>query len=127
MLLDTDVVIAFFRGDAGAGKALRDAERILIPVTVVGELLAGARKGGRMEQETARIEALIAAGQVLDCDLETAHHYAAVRDELRRRGRPMPENDVWIVALARQHDLVLASRDRHFDEIQGLRRDPCLN
>ena len=127
MLLDTDVIIAFLRGDAGAGKALRDAERILIPVTVVGELLAAARQGGQMEQETARIEALIAAGQVLDCDLETAHHYAAVRDELRRRGRPMPENDVWIAALARQHDLVLASRDCHFDQIQGLRRDPCLN
>lgn len=127
MLLDTNVVIAFFRRDGSAGKALLEAERILIPVTVVGELLAGARKGGRMAQEIARIEALIAAGQVLDCDLETAHHYAAVRDELRRRGRQIPENDVWIAALARQHDLVLASRDHHFDEIQGLRRDPCLS
>lgn len=127
MLLDTNVIIALFRRDADAGKALRDAERILIPVTVVGELLAAARKGGPLEQETSHIEALIAAGQVLDCDLETAHHYAAVREELRRSGRPIPENDVWIAALARQHGLVLASRNPRFDEIQRLRRDPCLN
>lgn len=127
MLLDTNVAIAAFRHDRGAQKAFRKAERVFIPVIVVGELVAGALKGGQMKRELARIEALIAVAQVLDCDLETAHHYATVRDELRRQGRPIPENDVWIAALARQHGLVLASRDHHFDGIAGLRREPCLN
>ena len=127
MLLDSDVVIAAFRQEPDAQKALRDAARVLIPVIVVGELLAGARKGGQMERETQRIEDLIAAGQVLGCDLETAHHYAAVRDELRLQGRPIPENDVWIAALARQHDLTLATRDNHFAGIEGLRVESCRN
>jgi tRNA(fMet)-specific endonuclease VapC len=127
MLLDSDVVIAAFRQDPGAQKALRDATRVLIPVIVLGELLAGARKGGQVERETRRIDDLIAAGQVLGCDLETAHHYAAVRDELRLQGRPIPDNDVWIAALARQHGLTLASRDNHFAGIEGLRVEPCRN
>lgn len=127
LLLDSNVAIALFRHDTGVQQALWAAQRIFIPVIVVGELLSGALKGGQAHQERARIHALLASGQVLDCDLETAEHYAQVKDELRRRGRPIPENDVWIAALARQHGLTLASRDGHFDEVRGLRREPCRN
>jgi predicted nucleic acid-binding protein len=52
----------------------------------------------------------------------TAQHYAEVRDELRRRGRPIPENDVWIAALAREHAQPVVSRDEHFDHVVGIRR-----
>jgi tRNA(fMet)-specific endonuclease VapC len=127
LLLDSNVAIALFRHDAGVQQALWAAQRIFIPVIVVGELFAGALKAGQAQQERARIKALLASGQVLDCDVETAEHYAQVKDELRRRGRPIPENDVWIAALARQHGLTLASRDGHFDEVGGLRREPCRN
>jgi tRNA(fMet)-specific endonuclease VapC len=125
LLLDTDIVIASFRQDPGAQHALYEAKRLLIPVVVVGELVAGALHGGQTEREMARIEALLANGEVLDCDLETAHHYADVRNHLRQRGRPIPENDLWIAALARQHDATVASRDAHFDAVPGLRRKPC--
>jgi tRNA(fMet)-specific endonuclease VapC len=57
---------------------------------------------------------------VLVCDVETARHYGRVRNELRRKGRPIPENDIWIAATARQHDLILVTRDPHFDEVEGL-------
>ena len=125
LLLDTNVVIASFRQDSGAQQALYEAKRLLIPVVVVGELIAGALQGGQAEREMARIEALLADGVVLGCDLETAHHYGAVKTHLRRQGHPIPENDVWIAALARQHDVVVASRDNHFDAVPGLRREPC--
>ena len=127
LLLDSDVVIALFRRDRSVENALGAARRIFIPVIVLGELLAGALRGGQVQRERERIAALLASGRVLDCDSATAEHYAQVKDQLRRRGRPIPENDVWIAALARQHGLTLASRDRHFDQIEGLRREPCRN
>lgn len=125
LLLDTDIVIASFRRDPGAEQALYEAERLLIPVVVIGELIAGALQGWQTEREMARIDALLANGEVLDCDLETAHHYGEVRTHLRRKGRPIPENDIWIAALARQHDVPVASRDAHYDAVPGLTRDPC--
>jgi predicted nucleic acid-binding protein len=45
-----------------------------------------------------------------------------LREELRLTGCPIPENDVWIAALARQHDLPVVTCDDHFDHVSGLRR-----
>ena len=61
-----------------------------------------------------------AATSVLSCDLGTAHVYGEVKDELRLKGRPIPENDVWIAAVARQHGLMLVTRDEHFQHVNGL-------
>ena len=58
-------------------------------------------------------------------DEGTAEAYADVRDELKRSGRPIPGNDLWIAALARQHALPLLSRDRHFDFVPGIKRVGC--
>jgi predicted nucleic acid-binding protein len=59
---------------------------------------------------------------VLAVDEGTARHYADIRDELKRGGRPIPAKDLWIAALARQHALPLLSRDRHFDSVPGVMR-----
>jgi tRNA(fMet)-specific endonuclease VapC len=64
----------------------------------------------------------IAAVVVLDIDEETTHSYAAIGLELKKTGRPIPANDLWVAALCRQHSLPLLSRDRHFDLVSGLRR-----
>lgn len=60
--------------------------------------------------------------EVLAVTAATSRFYAAVREELRALGRPIPENDVWIAALAREHGLALLSRDSHFDFVPGLLR-----
>jgi len=65
---------------------------------------------------------LLAESRILELDAETARRYAKVRDELRRQGTPIPENDVWIAALARQHELPVVTRDEHFDQVPGLGR-----
>ena len=59
---------------------------------------------------------------VLPVEEATAGRYAEVRDELRAKGRPIPENDVWIAALARQHGLPVVTHDDHFEHVEGLRR-----
>jgi tRNA(fMet)-specific endonuclease VapC len=65
---------------------------------------------------------LILESELLLVDDVTTRHYAVVREGLRRKGRPLPEHDVWIAALAIQYRLELASRDAHFDQIAGLAR-----
>ncbi len=125
MLTDTNVVIAAFREEAGVLEKLRDipSEQIFVPVVVLGELHYGARKSARTEENLRRLEAFTENSNVLPCDATTARVYGSVRDALRRKGRPIPDNDIWISAVALQHDLVLVSRDSHFEHVEGLRLD----
>ncbi|MEL6327573.1 MAG: PIN domain-containing protein, partial [Cyanobacteria bacterium J06626_23] len=58
---------------------------------------------------------------VLDCDSDTARWYGIVKDRLRAKGRPLPENDIWIASTALQHNLTLATRDAHFHHVEGLK------
>jgi len=57
---------------------------------------------------------------VLACSMETAEHYGQIKNELKTKGHPLPENDIWIAAIARQHALTVVTRDQHFKEIDAL-------
>jgi tRNA(fMet)-specific endonuclease VapC len=119
-LLDTNIVIALFAADASIQGRLAAAE-VFVPSIVVGELYYGARKSGKVADNVKRVDEFAADNTVLACDVVTAAAYGDVKAALRVKGRPLPENDVWIAALALQHDLVLASRDAHFNEVDRLR------
>jgi len=119
-LLDTNIIIALFAGDASVKKNLAVASKVFVPVIVLGELYYGARKSGQMEKNLARIEKFEASIPVITCDTSTAREYGLIKDQLREKGRPIPENDIWIAAVARQKELVLATRDTHFFEIENL-------
>jgi tRNA(fMet)-specific endonuclease VapC len=66
--------------------------------------------------------ALVENSLVLYPDLEAAEHSAAIHHALKAKGRPIPRNDIWIGALARRRQLPVASRDAHFDNIDGIQR-----
>lgn len=121
-LLDTNVVIGLFAGDPTVVEALQRQRAVFLCVPVVGELQYGARASSRVESNLARIDQFTSAVVVLPCDTETATSYAAVKFELRQKGQPIPENDVWIASIARQHGLTLLTRDsQHFQEIDDLK------
>jgi len=120
-LLDPNIVIALFAGEQIVLEHLGQADEIFIPSIVIGELNYGARKSSRVQDNLARIEQFTASNIVLACDAVTTSYYGGVKDKLRLKGRPIPENDIWIAALALQHDLVLISRDEHFKEIDQLK------
>jgi tRNA(fMet)-specific endonuclease VapC len=119
-LLDTNIVIALFAGEATVKDNLAQASEVFIPSVVIGELCYGARRSGRIEVNLARVDELVASSTILVCDADTARHYGEVKNKLRLKGRPLPENDVWIAALALQHDLILITRDAHFQEVENL-------
>lgn len=119
-LLDTNIIIALF--DDEPSVAARFAGVVaLVPIPVIGELDYGARNSVRAAENLGRLERFTAGVTIAAPDLDTARWYGRVRFELRAKGRPIPENDVWIAALARQHDLTLVSRDAHFREIDDLK------
>lgn len=119
VLLDTNVVIAFFSGEKAVSKQFVDAE-VFVSSTVLGELYYGARKSAHAAANLIKIEQFAASIQVLSCDAATAQLYGKIRDRLRAKGRPIPENDIWIAAVALHHGLPLATRDEHFNEVDGL-------
>jgi tRNA(fMet)-specific endonuclease VapC len=124
VLLDTNFYSAFCKGDEQAVRIIQQARKIFLPFVVLAELRAGflcgtkARKNERsltLFLNSVRVEALYP-------DENTTHQFAAVFAQLRLLGKPIPTNDIWIAALAVQHDLVLCSRDKHFDLLSQLAR-----
>ena|SRR5437016_10539260 len=73
-----------------------------------------------VDANLARIDDLAASSALLGCNLDTSRHYGRIKNDLRAKGRPIPENDIWIAAVAQQHGLTLVSRDIHFSEVDTL-------
>jgi tRNA(fMet)-specific endonuclease VapC len=117
--IDTNRYVDFARGLADAVNRLRAAERILVPLIVLGELRAGFLAGSRAPENEAGLARFLNSPRVdvLLADEDTTHHYARLFHQLRRQGTPIPTNDIWIAALVVQHQLYLFARDAHFDHL----------
>ncbi len=122
MILDTNALSAVADGQTSATHIVARAERLAIPVIVLGEYRLGIAQSRHRTSYESWLEEWIAVVPVLSIDEETTHSYAATYLELKKKGKPIPTNDLWIAALCRQHSLPLLSQDRHFDFVSGLRR-----
>ena len=119
-LLDTNIVIALLEGEAAVQDQLARADEVFVSSVALGELYFGAGKSGRPQTNLARVDQFASDNVVLGCDTDTARRYGEVKNALRLKGTPIPENDIWIAAAAFQHGLKLITRDRHFNEVDGL-------
>ena len=124
VLLDTNFYSAFCKGDDQAVRVIQQARRIFLPFVVLAELRAGFLCGtkARKNERTLTLFLNSVRVEVLYPDESTTHQFAAVFAQLRLQGKPIPTNDIWIAALAIQHDLILCSRDKHFDLLPQLAR-----
>jgi tRNA(fMet)-specific endonuclease VapC len=118
-LLDTNIVVGILNQEPGIARRL-NGRGVYISATVLGELYFGAQKSARIADNLRKIEDLIASYRLLACDEGTAIHYGQIRMLLRTKGRPIPENDIWIAAVALQHGLRLVTRDEHFKQVDDL-------
>ena len=119
-LLDTNIVIALLDGDDAVLTHLDRAPEVFVPAVVVGELFFGASKSGRPAENTAKVERFAAGRAIVSCDLDVAREYGRLKQRLKEKGRPLPENDIWIAAAAKHHGMVLVTRDRHFHEVEDM-------
>jgi tRNA(fMet)-specific endonuclease VapC len=119
-LLDTSVIVAMFGGDDYIAQNILQAIGILVPSIAIGELYYGAYKSGKVMKNINQVEEFIASNSILYCDVNTAKEYGFVKNYLRKKGSIIPDNDIWISAIAKQHDLILATRDQHFINMDSL-------
>jgi tRNA(fMet)-specific endonuclease VapC len=115
-------VIELMRPGVPNPPAFHEARAILLPLPVLGELLAGVYSSRQSAANRRILEGTIETWNLLAPDLETAHHYGRLRGALRiDRLGSAKRNDLWIAALCLQHDLPLLTNDRGFDAIENLR------
>jgi tRNA(fMet)-specific endonuclease VapC len=122
VILDTNGLSALAEGESGLQPLLRRAAQVAIPVIVLGEYRYGISQSRNHVHYEQWLAEYLPSFRILDIDERTTVFYSGVRKELKKAGTPIPSNDVWIVALCRQHSLPLVSRDRHFDAVSGIVR-----
>ena len=124
LVLDTNRYTDFCRNEAGALSTLQQAEWILLPFVVLAELRSGFRSGTCGRQNEAILVCFLSSPRVrvIYADEQTTHLYAGLFTQLKSQSTPIPTNDLWIAALAVQHDAMLFSRDAHFDHLPQLLR-----
>lgn len=117
--LDTDRYVDLCKGVVETITILEEADAIMLPFVVLGELRAGFAQGRRQAENERTLRRFLLKDdvRVLFADDQTTHHYASVFRQLRKQGTPIPTNDMWLAALVLQHNLVLHARDRHFDHL----------
>jgi len=122
ILIDTNIYSSALRGMPDVVAILRKAERIAVSSISIGELLSGFKGGTREQKNRDELAEFLDAPRVdvFPVDEGTAEFYAAILNQLRQQGRPIPTNDIWIAAVAQQHGLALYSNDAHFQQIAGL-------
>lgn len=122
ILLDSNAYVAFKRGDEAALQIIRMADRIGFSTVVLGELLAGFSGGDRETINRAELAEFLGSPRVATLPIEdqTAEFYARIYASLRRKGSPIPTNDLWIAATAMQHGFSVFTYDKHFDMIDNL-------
>ena len=121
--IDTNAYTAFKRGDAAIVNVLQHAPVIIVCATVLGELLGGFAAGQRQGANRSELTKFLSVPRVkvVASTAATADLYALVYAALRRKGKPIPTNDLWIAASSLEHGAALLTLDAHFQSIDGLR------
>jgi len=122
VILDTNALSAFADEDPAILTILAQAEQVAVPVVVLGEYRYGIAQSRNKAGYSTWLDNLLPDCMALDINEKTTLYYADIHLELRRAGRPIPTNDIWVAALSRQHRLSILSRDRHFDFVSGTQR-----
>lgn len=119
-LLDTNIIIDLFNGDDVVTKKILTCSEVFVPNIVIGELYYGSYGSKKTKSNLKRLEEFIVSSTVINTTVETARIYGHIKNELKKKGTPIPENDIWIAALAKQYSLKLLTRDRHFESIDEI-------
>lgn len=119
-LLDTNIIAAWFNGEVNIADKIDKAKEVHIPIIVVGELYYGAAYSIQIEKNIKNIQNITNRYNVLQIDIETTKLYGDIKAALRKKGKPLPENDIWIAAIAQRYQLTIVTRDKHFKEIESI-------
>ncbi|PIY09002.1 MAG: VapC toxin family PIN domain ribonuclease [Flexibacter sp. CG_4_10_14_3_um_filter_32_15] len=121
-LLDTNILIALFKHEKAIIEKLSEQDNICYTSFItIGELYYGAFNSFKIEENLLQLSKLRQVIPILKSSDTTSMLYGKIKTGLKQKGKPIPENDIWIAALAKEHDLILVTRDKHFEEIEDLK------
>ena len=120
VLLDTNVVIELFKGNQAVLAFLEQQQNVFVAAAVLAELYLGAYRSSNEMKHITQIKAFLLRCTVLNADQATAESCAKIKAALLKKGKPIPENDIWIAAAALQYNLPLYTLDKHFSEIDTI-------
>ena len=123
LVIDTNYYSALAKNDQNVNLLVRNSEEIAFPHTVIGELLGGFHYGGQFDKNYNDLKRVLAKPtcRVLMPSIETANIYGRLYADLKRRGKMIPTNDIWIAALTIEYEGTLATYDKDFFAIQGIK------
>jgi len=122
IMIDTNAYAAFKKNDANTVNVIRTVEYIGVNIIVLGELLSGFIGGTREAKNRKELDQFLDSPRVhlIQIDEETAEFYARIYWNLKKKGKPIPTNDLWVAASALRHGLALFTYDEHFNNIDGI-------
>jgi len=122
VIVDTKALSAFFDGEKSVVSVMASADEVHLPVIVLGEYRYGLRGSKLRKQLEPQLMSFAKACTVLAVLESTTQFYATIRQGLKKQGTPIPENDVWISALALEYSLPVLTNDQHFDSVPQIER-----
>jgi tRNA(fMet)-specific endonuclease VapC len=122
VLFDTNAYASFKRNDTAIVEIIQHAESICISPIVIGELLAGFDGGNKAKQNKIELQQFLESSRILiyPLTLDTSHFFSQIFLSLKKKGKPIPTNDMWIASQALEHGCVVCTHDKHFSFIDGL-------
>ena len=119
-LVDTNIIIRFLKGTTELFPLFDDMENLYISSISVGELMYGAELSQKKDYNSTGYYSFCEQMKVLNIDKEIAKTYGKIKSVLKSKGRPIPENDIWIAATALTANLSLVTADSDFENIPDL-------
>ncbi len=126
LVIDTNAYSYYNNKDTRIRKIVVNAKHIFLPLVVIGELKAGFLLGNKFAKNMVELDSFLSMNnlEILYPNLITTDIYADLFKQLRKKGSPIPTNDIWIAALALQHSASLVTLDKHFGFVDGLELIP---
>ena len=123
IIIDTNAYAEFKKGNPKAVEIVRKANNIIFNPIVIGELIAGFILGSKEKENRKELEQLLDSKKIIcvNIDDNTSEQFAQIFKELKQKGKPIPTNDMWIAATAKQYNLGVFSNDKHFKYIDNLK------
>ena len=119
-LLDTSIVIHFFKKNEKIIQQLDGFSEVFVSTTVIGELYYGAYASQAPEKHITMIEDFLLRCKTIALDKASSINYGKIKTQLKLKGKPIPENDIWIAAVAISQNLPLFTTDNHFAAIPDI-------
>lgn len=102
IVVDTNVFIDLMKGENTIAQKLKSFEEIYLSPIVLAELYFGAHRSANPEKHLNKVSIVIRDSKLLAIDEVTSRYFVHIKLELFAKGKPIPENDIWIAASAFQ-------------------------